>query len=84
MTEHSPASRDALRRGVVFAVLWLVSILGLATLYLEFRSSNAVEIFGRAYDGFDAIVAMGVLAILPITMLALAIRNFYWYFQGQG
>ena len=80
--DDSLASRDALRGGVVFAVLWLMSLSGLATLYLEFRSSNVVEIFGRAYNGFDAVVAMGVLAILPITMLALAIRNFYRYFQA--
>lgn len=84
MTEHSQVARDALLRGVVFAVLWLMSILGLATLYLDFRSSNVVEVFGRAYEGFDAVVAMGVLATLPITMLALALRNFYWYFQEQG
>lgn len=84
MTEPSQVSRDALRRGIAFAVLWLMSILGLATLYPEFRSSNVVEIFGRAYEGFDAVVAMGVLATLPITMLALALRNFYRYFQGQG
>lgn len=83
MAEHSPSSREALRKGVVFAALWLVSLLGLATLYSEFRSSNVVEIFGQSYAGFDAGIALGLLAILPITMLALAIRNFFQYFQAQ-
>ena len=84
MKEHAQASRDALRGGVIFALLWLASLSGLVTLLNEFRNSEVVEVFGRTYSGSDAIIALGVLAILPITMLALAIRDFYRYFQVKG
>ena len=82
MAEYRPERRDSLRRGVVFGVLWLVSVSGLVSLLLEYRGSNAVEVFGRTYNGADALVSIGVLAIVPVAMLALSIRSFFHYFQA--
>lgn len=85
MAKRALGSREALRGAAIFSVLWLMSLAGFVTLLLEFRASNVVEIFGRTYAGVDATVAISALALGPITLLALAIRDFYRYFHaGNG
>lgn len=81
MTDQPSRSREVLRRAFFYAALWLISLAGLMSLLSEFRAENVVEIFGQTYTGGDAVVALAVLAIGPITLLALAIRELHRYFR---
>lgn len=64
-------------------MLWLASLVALLSLLSEFRTTDSVELLGETYHGTDSLVALGLIAAVPVTLLALAIREFYEHFKGQ-
>ena len=73
-----------MRKGVVFTTLWLASLVALLSLVSEFRATDSVEILGQTYHGADSLLAIGLTAMVPVTLLALAIREFYEHFKDHG
>ncbi len=79
----NPTSGSALRSGITFGMFWLLGLWWVAGLYLGFRETSTVEILGRLYEGPDAPIALGIAALLPVTLLALALQNLFKHFQGR-
>lgn len=68
---------------MAFGALWLVSLLALLNLVSEFRATDSVQILGATYHGTDSLLALGLISIVPVTLLALAIREAYEHFKRR-
>ena len=55
---------------------WLVALAVLFLLYSEFRDTAAITLFGTRYADRDGLLIMGIFAVIPITLLAVALKKF--------
>lgn len=79
MTAQPRNTASAMLTGIFFLALWLVTILGLGSLYVEFRRSGSFGLLGDTYAGQDAVNALLIGVIVPVVSLAIAIKGFHTY-----
>ena len=84
VTSSSPTPSDLFRRALVYAVLWLFALTALMSLYVDYRDTNAIEVFGQTYQGTDALRTLGLLSAGPIALLAMALHKFFLYFRARA
>ncbi len=79
------SSASHLLRAVVFALIWLLVILGIVSLYVEFRGAGVIELFGETYEGKNALAVFVVATTISVVLLAAALNNFHRYrLEGGG
>lgn len=70
---------SVLRTALLFLAAWLITLSGLFWLYAQYRASASLFLLGVRYTGSDALSIMAVYAVVPITLLAVALKKFLAY-----
>jgi hypothetical protein len=70
-------------RGIVlFLALWIVSLAFLGPLLVGFVRTGYLELGGTPLEGAEGFAVAAILALIPITLLALGIERIYRYFSN--
>ncbi|MDH3713401.1 MAG: hypothetical protein OET44_06080 [Gammaproteobacteria bacterium] len=71
--------RGLLRTALLLLAAWLITLTGLFLLYAEYRESTSLFLWGTRYRGSAALSIMAVYAVIPITLLAVALKKLFEY-----
>jgi len=58
-------------------MLWILSLALLTPAFLDFRRTGYLELAGSRWEGGEAVAGVAILALIPVTMLALAIQRIH-------
>ena len=71
--------RSLLRSALLLLAAWLITLTGLFWLYAEYREFASLFLGGVRYAGSDALSIMAVYAVIPIMLLAVALKKLLEY-----
>ena len=81
MTDTNPD--HSLRGALGYGAAWIASIALTVDLLIDFRNEGRVSLLSNVFEGDDAVLLLGALVIVPVTLLALALRKLQQYAQRR-
>ncbi len=67
-------------KGIIFLLIFALFLSRLIPKYIEFRETNIVNLLGVDWTGSTAVVILLAVVALGVTVLAIALQNFYLFF----
>lgn len=71
-------------KGIIFTLIFALFISRVIPKYIEYRETDIVRLLGIDWTGGTAAVVLLLVMALGITVLAIAIQNFYLFFTGSN
>lgn len=69
---------------VLFLTLWILSVALVAPVVVGFVRTGYLKLAGSPLEGMEGFAVATILALIPVTMLALAIQRIYRYFRDAS
>lgn len=69
---------------VLFTMLWILSLTVLTPLFVHFRRTGYLELAGSRLEGPEGVAVIAILALIPVTMLALVIQRVHRLATDRG
>jgi hypothetical protein len=70
-------------KGIIFTLIFALFVSRVIPKYVEYRETNIVRLVGIDWTGNVGAIVLLLVMLLGISVLVIAIQNFYMFFTRQ-